>query len=98
MIVRSLFGDRRVNPSADLDEKTLSAIAEKTGGKYFRARDSKELLKIYDLIDELEPNEQEAELFQPMRALYIYPLATAVALASLLILLISLSGLRRQHG
>jgi len=98
MIVRSLFGNQRVNPSADLDEKTLTAIAEKTGGKYFRARDSEELLKIYDLIDELEPTEQEAELFRPMRALYIYPLAAAMTLACLLILALSLSGLRRQHG
>jgi len=98
MIVRSLFGNQRVNPSADLDEKTLSAIAEKTGGKYFRARDSEELLKIYDLIDQLEPTEQEAELFRPMRALYIYPLAVAIALASLLMLALSLTGFRRQHG
>ncbi len=98
MLVRSLFGTQRVNPSADLDEKTLTAIAEKTGGKYFRARDSEELLKIYDLIDELEPTEQEAELFRPMRALYIYPLITAMALASLLTLALSFTGLRRQHG
>ena len=31
MMVRSLFGNRRINPSADLDEKTLTAIAQKTG-------------------------------------------------------------------
>ncbi len=101
MLVRSLFGTQRVNPSADLDEKTLTAIAEKTGGKYFRARDSEELLQIYDLIDELEPTDQEAELFRPMRALYIYPLAIAMALASLLILALSFTGLKnngRQHG
>ncbi len=98
MIVRSLFGNQRVNPSADLDEATLSAIAEKTGGKYFRARDTAELLKIYDLIDELEPNAQEAELFRPMRALFIYPLGAAMALASLLMLALGLTGLRQQHG
>lgn len=98
MLVRSLFGTQRVNPSADLDEKTLTTIAEKTGGKYFRARDSEELLKIYDLIDELEPTEQEAELFRPMRALYIYPLGLAMALASLLILALNFTNLGRQHG
>ena len=98
MLVRTLFGSQRVNPSADLDEKTLTAIAEKTGGKYFRARDSEELFKIYGLIDQLEPIEQEAKLFRPMHALYIYPLVTAMALASLLILALSLTGLRRQHG
>ncbi|MBL1275390.1 MAG: VWA domain-containing protein [Ectothiorhodospiraceae bacterium] len=98
MMVRSIFGTQRINPSADLDEGTLTAIAETTGGKYFRARDSAELLKIYDLIDELEPTEQEAKLFRPLRALYTYPLMTALALSALLILAISLSGLRRQHG
>ena len=98
MIVQSFFGNKRVNPSADLDEETLTAIAEKTGGRYFRARDSEELLKVYDLIDQLEPIEQEAELFRPMRALYIYPLGISMALATLLILSLSLTRIRRPHG
>ncbi len=98
MIVQSLFGRQRVNPSADLDEKTLTTIAEKTGGQYFRARDSEELLKIYDLIDRLEPIEQDAEFFRPMRALYIYPLGAGMALATILILSLSMNSLRRQHG
>ncbi|NOY83588.1 MAG: VWA domain-containing protein, partial [Nitrospirae bacterium] len=50
MIVRSFFGSRKINPSADLDEKTLTAIAEKTGGRYFRARDTKALAEIYTLL------------------------------------------------
>ena len=33
LTVRSLFGMRQINPSADLDEVTLTAIAEKTGGR-----------------------------------------------------------------
>ena len=98
MIIQSFFGNQRVNPSADLDEKTLTAIAEKTGGQYFRARDTQELAKIYSLIDQLEPIEQEAELFRPLRALFIYPLGLAMLLASILILATSLSGVRRQHG
>ena len=36
MIRNSFFGAQRINPSADLDEKTLKAIADKTGGRYFR--------------------------------------------------------------
>lgn len=98
MIVQSFFGNKRVNPSADLDEETLTAIAKNTGGQYFRARDSEELLKVYDLIDQLEPIEQEAELFRPMRALYMYPLGVGMALATLLILSLSLTSMRRQHG
>ena len=55
MLVPSLFGSRRVNPSAELDESTLTAMAESTGGRYFRARSPQELATIYYLLDELEP-------------------------------------------
>ncbi|MEA3413429.1 MAG: VWA domain-containing protein, partial [Pseudomonadota bacterium] len=47
MRVPSLFGDRVVNPSADLDEKTLRAIADTTGGTYFRATDREALAGVY---------------------------------------------------
>ena len=47
MRVDSLFGSRVVNPSADLDETMLGEMAQKTGGKYFRARNSDELADIY---------------------------------------------------
>jgi len=56
-ISSSLFGPRSVNPSADLDEATLTRIAESTGGRYFRARDIQELAQIYQLLDELAPVE-----------------------------------------
>lgn len=85
MLVRSLFGTRRVNPSRDLDEKMLSSIAEQTGGRYFRARDTQELQKIYALLDELEPVEQKKQLYRPIHALYYWPLATSLLLAGLLL-------------
>ncbi len=87
MIMQSFFGPRRVNPSADLDEETLKAIANKTGGRYFRARDTQELQKIYRLLDELEPIEEEAQTFRPTTALFPWPLAMALLLAGLLSLL-----------
>jgi len=59
MLVRSFFGTQKVNPSRDLDEKTLTAIAEKTGGRYFRARNTQELQQIYQLLDQLEPVEKD---------------------------------------
>ena len=46
-------GTRRVNPSSDLDEKSLTDIAEQTGGLYFRARDSQSMSEIYVLLDKL---------------------------------------------
>lgn len=81
MIRHSFFGSQRVNPSADLDEKTLTAIAEKTGGRYFRARDTKELQKIYSLLNELEPTEKESQNFRPITALFHWPLSIAVIIA-----------------
>ncbi len=85
IIIRSFFGNRRVNPSRDLDERTLKAIADKTGGRYFRARDMNELKGIYRLLDELEPIEQERQLFRPVRALYPWPLGAALVIAGLII-------------
>jgi Ca-activated chloride channel family protein len=81
MLVRSLFGTRRVNPSQDLDEETLRAIADKTGGRYFRARDMAELEQIYALLDELEPVDADTQPFRPVQALYPWPLAAALMLA-----------------
>lgn len=86
MVVRSLFGARRVNPSTDLDEDTLKAIASKTGGKYFRARDSAELQKIYGLLDQLEPVEHDSQSFRPSRSLYPWPLGASLLIAFLLVL------------
>jgi Ca-activated chloride channel family protein len=81
MTVRSMFGQRRVNPSAQLDEKVLTAIAEQTGGRYFRARDTSELINIYSLIDQLEPVEREKKAFRPRRALFMWPLSLALLLS-----------------
>jgi len=84
MLVRSLFGTRRVNPSADLDERTLQTIAAKTGGQYFRARDLAELEAIYQLLDELEPVERDPQTFRPTKALFYWPLAAALLLMAAL--------------
>jgi Ca-activated chloride channel family protein len=79
----SSFGARRINPSADLDENTLQQIASLTGGQYFRARSPKELLSIYQLLDELEPIDDEAQTFRPIKRLYYWPLGFALVLSAL---------------
>lgn len=87
MVVQSLFGPRRVNPSSDLDEETLTKIAETTGGQYFRARDSKELESIYAVIDDLEPVEADSRYFRPHTSLFYWPLGLSMLIAGLLVLL-----------
>ena len=85
-IVRSFFGNRRVNPSRDLDETTLRTIAELTEGRYFRARNQEELDGIYKLLDLLEPVEKDKQYYRPMKELYPWPLASALVLMMLLAL------------
>jgi len=86
MIVRSFFGNRKINPSADLDEKTLIKIAESTGGQYYRARNTDELNNIYMRLDELEPVEKDKQYFRPRSELYYWPLSLALALAAVIAL------------
>jgi Ca-activated chloride channel family protein len=90
MLVRSLFGTHKVNPSRDLDEKTLTEIASITGGRYFRARNTDELSSIYKLLDKLEPVEKDKQYFRPETELFYWPLALALLMAAL----ISISRLR----
>ncbi|WP_444917567.1 vWA domain-containing protein [Microbulbifer sp. ANSA003] len=82
-LLGSRFGSRRINPSRDLDSKTLKEIADKTGGRYFRAHNPQELAEIYAELDKLEPVEQEAESYRPMRSLFTWPLSIALLLAGI---------------
>ncbi len=86
MEVASFFGSRQVNPSRDLDEGTLQKMADITGGHYFRARDSKELEQIYDMIDQLEPTEKDPEIFRPQINIYYWPLGLALLLSFIIAL------------
>jgi Ca-activated chloride channel family protein len=81
MKVRSFFGTRTVNPSADLDEAILRAMAEGTGGRYFRAREVAELEAIYRELDALEPAAGADRQLRPVTALYPWPLGLAFALS-----------------
>ena len=84
-MMRRLYGSVRVNPSADLDEPTLAAIARATGGRYFRARHTSELVDIYRILDELEPVIGDEEQFRPTIELFHWPLALALVLACSLV-------------
>lgn len=81
MVVQDLFGRRIINPSQDLDEHTMRSIAEKTGGRYFRARDTDELEEIYRLLDMLEPIERDKRTYRPRTELYVWPLGIAFFLS-----------------
>ncbi len=96
MLQESLFGTRRVNPSSELDEKTLTKLAQQTGGKYFRAKDSQGMNQIYQLLDQLEPIEQEQQQMRPLTALFYWPLALALLISTLYFLIINIPSFNRK--
>jgi len=96
MLQQSLFGTRRVNPSSELDEQTLTKLAEQTGGKYFRARDSQGMSQIYQLLDQLEPIEQDQQQMRPLTALFYWPLALALLISMLYFTAINASHFLRK--
>jgi Ca-activated chloride channel family protein len=96
MLQKSLFGTRRVNPSSELDERTLTMLAKQTGGKYFRAKDSQGMELIYSLLDQLEPVEQDQQQMRPLTALFYWPLSLALLLSTVYLLVINLSPLIRR--
>ncbi|MBA2651552.1 MAG: VWA domain-containing protein [Tatlockia sp.] len=67
-------------PSADLDEETLKEVANLTGGRYFRATDTKSLQAIYEMINQLETVSQDEATIRPQHDYYAWPLATALLL------------------
>jgi Ca-activated chloride channel family protein len=75
--VRSAFGGTRlVMRELEYDAATLKMIAEKTGGRYFNAKDLSALQQVYAEIDQLEERHEAAseyveysERFLPLVAL-----------------------------
>ena len=76
--------------SSDLDESTLTEIAELTGGKYFRAKDVEALESIYAELDKLEPIEFEEETYTPKTLLFFYPLGAFLLMGVILVLISNL--------
>jgi Ca-activated chloride channel family protein len=76
-----VFGMPISTPGAEIDEETLTRIAEMTGGRFFRARDTAELAGIYAELDRLEPAEQEGETLRPRAEMFRWPLLLALLLA-----------------
>ncbi len=77
------FGGRKVGyqqQRVDIDEDTLQKIAEKTGGKYFRADNSKRFEAIYAEIDKLEKTEAEVKKYSRHRELFAWLIAPGMGL------------------
>lgn len=82
MRVADAQGVRSINPSADLDEATLTALARQTGGSYHRATDTAALAAFYHAVDALEPTALTDAALRPVRELYPWPLALTLLLTT----------------
>ena len=67
----------------ELDEPTLSAIAQTTGGEFFRATDARALANVLDRIDALEKTRLTAPKREQIDELYLLPLAIGLSLLAL---------------
>jgi Ca-activated chloride channel family protein len=71
----------------DVDEGTLTKIADVTGGKYFRATDNQALKNIYDQIDKLEKAKIDVTQYHKKTELFFPFALIALVLLSLEFLL-----------
>ncbi|UQY86926.1 VWA domain-containing protein [Stenotrophomonas rhizophila] len=79
----SLFGVQIAAGDDPVDEATLRRIAELTGGRAFRARNTDELAGIYSELDRLEPITAAGAAVRPYVERYAWPLALAMLLGGL---------------
>jgi len=79
----------------DIDEKTMTQIAEETGGKYFRATDKQSLRNVYKEIDKLEKSIISEKSFSN-KAEHFFPFAVAAAIILLLEFLLKYLIIRAQ--
>src|SRR3954463_14340703 len=71
----------------DVDEETLTAIAKKTGAKYYRADSTDTLEKIYADIDRLEKTDAEVKKFTHYQELYFWAVLPGLFLLLLEVIL-----------
>ena len=79
----------------EIDERTMSEIAEETGGKYFRATDKESLRNVYKEIDKLEKTIISEKSFSN-KAEHFLPFALAAAIALLVEFLLKYLVIRAQ--
>jgi Ca-activated chloride channel homolog len=86
--VRDAAGNLRIiTAKVDVDERTLQAVAEETGGKFYRATDTDSLQKIYEQINQFEKTAQTVQKFERTEELYCWALIPSLAILCFSLLL-----------
>ncbi|HZE44047.1 MAG TPA: VWA domain-containing protein [Steroidobacteraceae bacterium] len=82
--IRDASGNTRlITVKVDVDEKTLQAVADETGGKFYRATDTDSLQKIYEQINRFEKTAQTVQKFERTEELYPWALIPSLAILGL---------------
>jgi Ca-activated chloride channel family protein len=84
------FGGRRMGEQmqpVDIDEETLQKMADRTGGKYYRADNAVRFQAIYSEIDKLEKTEKDIKKFAQHRELFAWLITPGLGLLLFEILL-----------
>lgn len=92
------MGDPQAAGEQALDEETLKAVADKTGGGYFHAENRAELEQIYTTLDDLNPRQVESLSYRPRHELYFWFLGFALLLSILFFGLAELHGKLSRRG
>ncbi len=92
---QSFFGIPVAMPGGgdEVDEATLQKVAQMTGGRYYRARDARQLSGIYGEIERLEPVKAQGKALRP-RIEHYFPLLLAAC--GLFALAFAFHGWRRR--
>lgn len=85
--VQTPYGIQYQNMQVEIDEAVLKNIAEKTGGRYFRATDNDKLQQVYNEIDKLEKSKIDVRQLSRKEEKYLVPAIIAFVLLGLEILL-----------
>ncbi len=89
MPVVDQFGRKRLmRVKVDIDDETLGKVAEMTGGRYFRATDTKSLAKVYDEINTMETTTRTIKKFENYRELFVWFVAAAMLMLAAEIMLV----------
>ncbi len=81
--VDGMFGPRYVPVQVEIDEKVLREMARITGGRYYRATDSRKMEDVYNEISRLEKTDIKTKEYEEYSELFGYFLGPSLALVAL---------------
>ena len=92
------IGDPAATGEDKLDTDTLNKIAEKTGGRYFFGEDQAQLAAIYDVLDQITPEDQKSMSWRPRVELFQWPLGAAIILLAVFYFVFGITGFLRRRA